>query len=174
MRRFTLVQEIAGSVDDHWKLFLDDEFDRRQYLEGFGFPKYELLEHKDSESQITRKIRVQPKLDVPAAVAKLLGDKFGYVEESVFDKTSRVYRAKMTTNVLSDRLFSDSVVRVEPAGTANDRCRRTCDLSVEAKIFGIGGLVEVALEKNLRDGWEKGAAYMNQQLRARAQAPRES
>lgn len=166
MRRITLVQEIAGSVDDHWRLFLDEEFDRRQYLEGFGFPKYELLESKDSETETTRKIRVQPKLDVPAAVAKLLGDRFGYVEEAVFDKKTRVYRAKMTTNVLSDRLFSDSVVRAEPAGEG--RCRRTCELSVEAKIFGIGGLVEVALEKNLRDGWEKSAAYLNQQLRARA------
>lgn len=172
MRRFTLVQEIAGSVEDHWKLFLDEEFDRRQYLEGFGFPKYELLESKDSESETRRKIRVQPKLDVPAAVAKILGDKFGYTEESVFDKKSKVYRAKMTTNVLSDRLFSDSVVRVEPVGAGNDRCRRTCDLSVEAKIFGIGGLVEVALEKNLRDGWEKGAVYMNQQLKAKAREPR--
>jgi hypothetical protein len=166
MRRITLVQDIAGSVDDHWRLFMDEDFDRRQYLEGFGFPKYELLENHDGEIEHRRRIRVQPKLDVPAAVAKLLGDRFGYVEEGVFDKRSRVYRAKMTTNVLSDRLFSDSVVRVDPVGEG--RCKRTCELSVEAKIFGIGGLVEVALEKNLRDGWEKSAAYMNQRLRAAA------
>jgi hypothetical protein len=168
MRRFTLVQEIAGSVEDHWKLFLDEEFDRKQYLEGFGFPKYELLDSRDDDARTTRRIRVTPKLDVPGAVSKLLGSSFGYTEEAAYDKVSKLYRAKMTPNVLSDRLSSDSSVRVEPAGEG--RSRRTVDVSVEAKIFGLGGVVEMALEKNLRDGWEKSAAYLNQQLRARAAA----
>src|SRR5687767_13478323 len=134
MRRFTLVQEIAGSVEDHWKLFLDEEFDRRQYLEGFGFPKYELLDSRNDDARTTRKIRVTPKLDVPAAVAKILGSSFGYVEEAAYDKGSKLYRARMTPNVLSDRLSSDSSVRVEPAPGDAGKCRRTVDVSVEAKI----------------------------------------
>jgi len=63
MRRFTLVQDIATDVDGHWKLFLDPTFDRTQYEKGCGFPAYEVLEHRD-------RVRVTPKLDLPAVVAK--------------------------------------------------------------------------------------------------------
>ena len=97
----TLVQDIATTVDEHWRLFMDEEFDRKQYLEGFGFPKYELLEHKDDEQRSTRKIRVQPKLDVPAAVAKILGDKFGYKEHGRFDRKTRL-RSRRAAEFVAD------------------------------------------------------------------------
>jgi hypothetical protein len=159
MRRFTMVQEIVADVDTHWKLFLDNDFDRVQYLEGFGFPSYELVLHRETDDEVVRNIRVTPKLDVPAAVAKVLGPRFAYVEEGTFDKKTKVWRSRMIPNILSDRLSSDATVRVEPAGEG--RSRRTCELSVEAKLFAVGGLLESALEKNLRKGWEDSARYMN-------------
>ena len=42
------------------------------------------------------------------------------------------------------------------------------ELSVEARIFGVGGLVEASLEKSMRDGWEKSVAYLNNEVRRRA------
>ena len=158
MRRFTLIQDFSVEPDEHWRLFLDDEVERRMFLEGFRFPKYELLERRETDDEIVRKIRVVPRLDVPGAVAKLLGNSFGYTEVHNFDKKTKVFRAKTIPSVLADRLSSESTVRVEPAGPGN--CRRTVDVSVEARIFGIGGLVETALEKNLRNGWVDSAAYL--------------
>ncbi|HKA90692.1 MAG TPA: DUF2505 domain-containing protein [Haliangiales bacterium] len=163
MRAFTLVQDIATDPENHWKLFLDPEFDRKQYLEGFRFPGYEILEHEVTDDAVIHRIRVTPKLDVPAAVARALGARFGYTEDGKFDKKTGTWRSRMIPNILADRLRSDAVVRVAPAGEGT--CRRTCELSVEARIFGIGGLVESALEKNLRKGWEDGAAYMNEWVR---------
>jgi hypothetical protein len=165
MRRFTLIQEIATDVDGHWRLFLDDEYEKRQCLEGFGFPRWELLDRKETDDEIVRRIRATPKLDMPRPVAKLLGPGFAYTEESRFDKRTKVWRSHMTPSVLADRLGSDSVVRVEPIG--EQRSRRICELSVEARIFGLGGLVESSLEKTMRDAWAKGADYMNAQLEKR-------
>ena len=164
MRRFTLIQDIACDVDEHWRLFLDEDRQRKQYLEDLHFPLYELVDRKETDTEITRKIRVVPKLDVPAPVAKLLGQRFGYTEDQTFDKKNRVFRARSTPSVLGDRLSSETKVSVEPAGPG--RCRRICELTVDARIFGVGGLVEGAFEKNLRAGWDQSAAYMNAQLRA--------
>jgi hypothetical protein len=159
MRRFTMIQDIALDLDEHWRLFLDDDFDKKMYLEGFGFPRYELLEHRDAEAESFRRIRVVPKLDVPGPVAKLLGSSFAYTEEQTFDKKARKVRARVIPSVLSDRMGSESSVAAEAAGPG--KTRRTVEISVEARIFGIGGVVESALEKNLRSGWDNAAAYMN-------------
>lgn len=167
MRRFTMVQDIALDLDEHWRLFLDDDFDKKMYLEGFGFPRYELLDHRDGEAESFRRIRVVPKLDVPGPVAKILGSSFAYTEEQTFDKKARTSRSRVVPSVLADRLGSDSAVRAEAAGAG--KTRRTIDISVEARIFGIGGMVESALEKNLRTGWDNAAAYMNKHAAQNAQ-----
>jgi hypothetical protein len=168
MRRFTLTQDIQADVDTHWRLFLDDDFEKRQCLEHFGFHAWELLERRETDDEIVRRIRAIPKLDLPAAAARLLGPRFGYTEEGRFDRRARVWRSRMTPSVLADRIRSDAVVRCEPAGEG--RCRRVCELSVEAKIFGIGGLVEGSLEKTMRDAWERSVGYMNNEVKRRQAA----
>ena len=146
------------SVDDSWRIFFDDAFERALYDEKLRFPKYELVENRDQGETVRRKIRVTPRLDAPAAVLKLLGSTFGYVEDGTFEKKERVWRSRIITNVIPDRLGASFVVRAEPTGEG--RCRRTIDLDLDVKIFGIGGLVEAAFEKNLRDGWRDSAAFM--------------
>ena len=165
MRRITVVQEILTDVDNHWKLFLDDEFDKAQALDGLGFASYEILEHKDEPDRVFRKTRGAPKLDLPAVVAKALGPHFGYTEEGAWDKKTKVWRSRLIPNILTDRLSSDAVVRAEAAGEG--RCRRICELSVEAKVFGIGTIIETALERDLRSGWERAATFMNRWIRDR-------
>jgi Protein of unknown function (DUF2505) len=163
MRRITVVQEIATDVDNHWKVFFDDEFEMKQALEGLGFASYEIVEVRREPERIYRKTKGQPKLELPAVVAKALGPRFGYTEEGTFDKATGVWRSRLTPNILTDRLSSDAVVRCEPAGEG--RCRRICELSVEAKVFGIGSLIETALEKDLRSGWERSATFLNAWLK---------
>jgi hypothetical protein len=49
-------------------------------------------------------------------------------------------------------------VRIEPAGDGH--CRRTDDFSIEAKIFGLGSLIESSIEKELRSAREKEYAFL--------------
>src|SRR5262245_15596276 len=63
MRSATLVQDLRCDVDEHWRLFLDEAFDRAQYLEALGFLGYETLERVETETAIVRRCRVTPPLD---------------------------------------------------------------------------------------------------------------
>ena len=159
MRRFTITQEIACDVARHWRLFLDDAYDREQYLQGLRYPAYEIVERSESDAEVRRTIKVTPLLELPGPVQKLLGNGFGYVEAGRFDKATQIWTSTTTPNMLRGRLRSSSIVRCEPAG--DDRCTRICELSVEANVFAIGSLVESSLEKNLRTGWAGAAAHMN-------------
>ena len=48
---------------------------------------------------------------------------------------------------------------IEPAG--DGKVRRVSDASIEAKVFGLGGVLEGTAEKEVRDGWDKEAVFMN-------------
>jgi hypothetical protein len=163
MRRFTLTQTLDCTPDEHWRRFFDPEFERGLYLDHLRFPHYELLEQREEGDLLRRRERVTPRLDAPAAVTKVLGSSFGYVEDGTFDRRTKVWRCRILTNVLADRISCEMVVKVDADGP--DRCRRTVDGTLEARIFAIGGLVESVFEKNLRDGWQNSATYMNQLLR---------
>jgi len=162
MRQLTITQDIDANPARHWELYLDDAYDRAQYIDGLHYPSYELVERIDTDAEIRRTTRIMPKLDLPGPVARLFGSRFGYLEAGVFDKTKQVWTSLTTPNMLKGKLHSKTTVRVEPNG--DGRCKRTIELEVEANVFAIGGLVESSLEKNLRAGWAGVAAYMNQRL----------
>lgn len=53
---------------------------------------------------------------------------------------------------------ADGAARVEVAG--DGQSRRTDDLCVEAKVFGLGGLIESSVEKELRRARAKEYAFL--------------
>lgn len=163
MLELTLTHEIDCSPERFWELFLDPAFTREMIVDGLGFASCEIEDIQERGNKRYRDMRVVPKIDVPAPVAKLLGPRLYYTEHGVFDEDTQVWDHHMELSVLSDRIRLGGKVRVEPLG--EDRCRRTADLWTEAKIFGIGGVVERAAEKNMRDGWSKGAQWMNRWIK---------
>lgn len=156
MKTFTLVHEIATDVDGFWQAFFDKDYNVALYSEGLHFPKYEVLSFEETDKEIRRKVRVTPKLDVPGPIAKLLGDGFAYMEEGTFDRAAKIWRWQ---NVPSDKLLTKGTIRAEAAGEG--KCRRIGDFTVEGKIFGLGGMLESTLEKNLRNGWDKSASFLS-------------
>lgn len=163
MTTFTLTHEIECTPETFWKIFFDRDFNQALFQQRLGFPEYEVIEQREDERHIYRKVRGVPKMDVPGPVAKVLGTHFSYTEEGTFDKTTGIWRWKMTPNVMPDKLRNEGTVRVEPAGPG--KCRRISEIIAEARVFGIGGLIESAAEKNLRQGWDASAVFMNQWIR---------
>lgn len=162
MGKFTVSHEINCDVDTFWKTFFDKTFNEKQYLEALGFPDFQILEQKETDGQITRRVAGTPKMNLPGPVAKILGPNFRYTEEGTFDKAGKTWRWKMIPSVLADKLRQEGTLRVEPVGEG--RVRRVADLVIEAKIFGIGGLLESTAEKQLREGWDQSAVFMNKYL----------
>jgi hypothetical protein len=162
MPSFTLKHEINCDEATFWKVFVDNEFNTTLYRNVLEFPEFEITEQRESDTEITRKAKGKPKMNMPGPVAKLLGSSFGYVEEGRFDKATKVWKFKVIPSTLADKMRNEGSVRLEPAGEG--KVRRVVELIIEAKIFGVGGMLESTAEKSMKDGWEKSAVYMNDWL----------
>jgi hypothetical protein len=158
---FTLRHDINCSVDRFWEMFFDPELQKNIFKE-LGFPKWEVVEAKDTEKEVVRTISAIPKIDAPAPVAKLMGPGFGYTEEGRFDRASKVYKFVITPSTMADKMTNTGSVRVEPKG--DDKCTRIVEIFGEARIFGLGGTIEKMTEKNIREGWDYSARKMNEIL----------
>ena len=156
----TYAHEFHCDADTFWnKIFLDPEYNKALYLQGLGFPEYEVLEERDTGNTVVRRVRVVPKQDAPAAIQKLVGGKLAYVEEGTFDKTAKRYRFKVVSGAMADKVRTDGELRIEPVG--DKRVRRVFDMNVEVKIFGVGGMVESFVGKSLQENYDAAAKFTN-------------
>ncbi|NUP10229.1 MAG: DUF2505 domain-containing protein [Polyangiaceae bacterium] len=155
MRKLSVTHVIECDVETFWKTFFDAEYNKKLYSDGLGFKEFEILE----QSETKRRMRGVPKMNLPGPVAKLLGDRFGYEEQGSFDKASNKFSWKMLPNTMGDKLFTNGFTKIEPAG--DGKVRRISEANIEAKVFGVGGLLESTAEKEVRDSWDKEAAFMN-------------
>lgn len=162
MTKFTITHEINCDVDTFWKVFLDKDFNDRLYLQTLGFPEFKIVEQRETDTQLVRKVVGQPKMNLPGPIAKLLGANFSYTEDATLDKSTKVWRWKLTPSVLADKLRQEGTMRIEPRGPG--KVARIAELSLEAKVFGLGGLLESTTEKQLREGWDQSAIFMNKYL----------
>ena len=166
MGKFTVTHEIRCDVDTFWKVFLDKDFNQRLFREVLGFPEFNITEQNETDSTITRRVTGTPKMNMPGPVTKLLGSNFRYSEEGKLDKGSKVWSWKMIPSVMADKLRQEGTMRVESAGPG--KVRRIAEIVNEAKIFGLGGLIESSAEKQLREGWDASATFMNKFLEQNA------
>jgi hypothetical protein len=163
MTTFKISHEINCNEAKFWELFFDKEFNQKLYKVGLEFPEYENVEQTETDSEIKRTARGRPKLkNIPGPVAKLLGDKFGYTEHGSMKKSEKVWRWKLTPTTLAEKIKQEGSLKIEPIG--DDKVRRVVEMLIEAKVFGLGGILESTAEKSLREGWEDSAKYMNKHL----------
>ncbi|MBX7083970.1 MAG: DUF2505 domain-containing protein [Nannocystaceae bacterium] len=163
MIEFTLLHDFDVTPAQFWALYLDPAFTRTLLLEGLGFGTAEIEPVVDRDGKRSRSMRVQPKLELPAAVAKVLGPKLGYTETGRLDVARSEWSYEIAMSVLTERIRLGGRMKVEPLGER--RCHRTSVLWVEVRILGVGGLIEKAAEKNMRDGWEKAAVWVADWIR---------
>jgi hypothetical protein len=154
MRKVTTSHVFECDPTTFWEIFLDDDYRRRLFLEGLGFRDYAAI----SKSGDSRVIKVTPKMNLPAAVEKIIGGTFAYEEHGTLDREKNVWTWRMVPQTMKDKLFTQGTIRVEAAGEG--RCRRTDEVSIEAKIFGLGGLIESTAEKETRSASEKDQAFL--------------
>ena len=156
MKKFTLRHEINCSVEHFWKVFFDKEFNTSLYLNELRFPQFEITEQIEKDGKVTRRVRGTPKMNVPKAVAKLLGDGFSYDEEGNFDPDKGLWTWKLLPNSLKGKLNTSGSVRVERI--SDDKCCRVAAIECEAKVFGVGGLIALAVTLGLSAVWRTDAA----------------
>ncbi len=158
MRTINATHTINCNAETYWKVFLDEAFTKALILEELGFKQFEVLE----KTETTRRLRIVPKLTMPKAVQKLLGDSFGYEEVAMLDRDKNTWTWHIEPNTLAGKLFTSGVFRLEPAG--QDSCRRIDEAKVEAKVFGLGKIIESSTDKQVREAFDTECAFMNRWL----------
>lgn len=145
-----------------WESFFNEAYLRTLYLDELEARAFDVLEVSDT----SRKLRIVPKMKLPAPVAKLIGESFAYEEHGTLDRATNEWTWRMVqpanldpkSKPRKDAVTMHGTVRVEPSGEGH--CRRIDNFTVEAKIFGLGGLIESSIERELQSARAKEYAFL--------------
>lgn len=153
--------DFESTEDAFLDLFFNKDEMIRMYREYMHFPEFAITQNEEGD-RIKRVIVAVPKMELPSAIAKLAGGSVRYTEDGVFDKKTKVFTWKTTPSLMSEKIKNEGVMRVESLG--GGKIRRTAEITLEAKVFGIGGVIESTFEKTIKDGWEQATKFFREEL----------
>lgn len=158
-KSFVIRQVLDCSADEFWEhIFRSEDFNRFLY-EGLGFD-YQ-LELSTPETGY-RRAKVWPTTEMPRSLTAILGDGFHYVEEGKFDPQAERYEFRVIPSAAPDRIRAEGVVRIE--SMSEHQCERVVDLDIDARVLGVGRLIEAYLVAGTREQYTKNAALVNEYL----------
>ena len=164
MPEVTLRHEINTDEDTYWSTCVfDAEFNKKLYIDALKFPQWKLLDSKEDDAKIWRKVQVDPPTgDMPGAVKKVIGDRLSYVEEGTFDRKTKRYSFKVTPSTMAEKTKVAGEMWTEKLG--EKKIVRITKIKVEVKVFMVGGLVEDRIISDLRSSYDKGTVFTNQYI----------
>lgn len=159
-----IIHAIECDVAAFWSNFLDDDFHHNLFVRQLDYSVYRLLERTDQGNIVRRRIEIMLKVDMPAAVAKVLGDKFSYCEAGEFDRATGIYHFSLVPPAGTPAGMANcgGVMRAEPA--ANGKTTRIIEISVEVHMFGLGGMLEPFALKAAQNIFDQQAPLLNRHL----------
>ena len=161
MKTVTNNTVLPCSADTFWKVFLDERYTRALFLDELKYKSVDFLELTGA----ARKLRVSPAINLPGVIQKLVGDTFSYEEHGTLDRARNVWSWRMIPK--KELVATRGTVRIEATGDA--QCRRIDEVTVEGKIFGLGGVIESTAEKEIRASWDKERAFFTKWLEKQSQ-----
>jgi hypothetical protein len=156
MKTVTVTILLPCNAATFWKLFLDEGYNRALFVDELQYKEYSVIE----QSETARKVRVVPKLNLPGALQKLVGDSFSYEEHGTLDRARNEWSWRMVPK--KEIIATRGTMRIEPI--SDTQCRRHDEVTIEGKIFGLGGLIESTAEKEVRAQSTKELAFLTRWL----------
>lgn len=152
------------SVEDYIpKIFLDEPFNRKLFVDELGFESWSQASYDETDTHVVRVVDAVPTMkDLPGPLKKLAEGGVGYRETTRFDKKTGVVTINVEPQQLKGKLTITGEMRCEPAGEG--KCKRIYETSVEAKVFGIGGLIEKRIVSDIQENYDKAAVYTNRYI----------
>ncbi len=163
--QFTVKHSIETDPDTFWdKIFFDDEYNRALFLDYLRFSEYRVLSfEREDDGTIRRRLEIAPRVEIPKAIKKVLGDSANYVEEGSFDPIAKKWIFVIIPHVASNKIKTRGELRAEARG--EKRFERICVINTEVKVFGVGRLVEEMIEKQTRSSYDQAAVFTNKWIR---------
>ena len=161
MQEIVIRHEMSCDEDTYWyKCVFDDEYNDKLYLQELKFPEYALEKFEKTDTSITRRVRVAPKIPpLPGPLKKVIGDGLAYTEVGTFDRAKKRYAFTATPNALGDKATTSGEMWAETLG--EKRIARVARINVHVKVFAIGGLIEDQILNSLRSSYEAAAVFTN-------------
>jgi hypothetical protein len=152
-------QLLDCSKQEFWeRIFRSEDFNHYLY-EGLGF-EYELQEWNSDTGY--RRAKISPTHHMPRPLARVLGERFSYVEEGTFDVEAERYEFRVIPSAVADRIHAKGTVIVE--GVSAQQCERRVTLEIGAEVLGLGRLIEAYFVATTREQYAKNAALANEYL----------
>jgi hypothetical protein len=152
-------QLLDCSEKEFWeRIFSSEDFNHNLY-EGLGF-EYELQEWNQETGY--RRAKIWPTHQMPRPVARVLGERFSYIEEGTFDADAERYDFRVIPSAVPDRIRVRGTVTVE--AVSPDQCERRVTLEIGADVMGLGRLIEAYFVATTREQYAKNAALVNEYL----------
>jgi hypothetical protein len=161
MPEFLVRHELDCDEDTFWHgCTFNEEFNQALYRDTLKFPRYE-GENVDRGETITRHVHVDPPITgMPGPVKKVLGDRFGYVEEGTFVKATKRYTFKVTPSTMPEKTSTVGELWCEKLG--EKKIARFAKITVSVKVFAIGGMIEEKIMSDLRASYDSAAKFANE------------
>lgn len=159
--RYTIRHTFNTDADTFWgKIFFDPAYNETLFLTHLGFAQYKLLElDEQPDGSVKRRVECSPKVEIPAAVKKVIGDSASYVETGRFDPKTRRFSVEVQPRVAADRIQTHVTMWVEPRG--DKKIERFVEVDSTVKVFGVGGMIEKLIEQQTRASYDAAAAFTN-------------
>lgn len=162
MKKETLTYQINCGIDRFWKVYLSEDFTKDLYLKGLGYNSVEIKSQSGApgEAGYTRELHTAQDLDAPGAVKAVMGSEASQTEDGKFDGDT--WRFSIIPDKMSNKIHMSGVTTL--AENSDGGVTQTVKLEYQAKIFGIGGMIETLMAKMIKDGYDGTAVYMNKWL----------
>jgi len=91
MKASTTSIVLPCTPDTFWAAFVDESYLRALYLEELEYRAFAVIE----SGETSRKLRIVPKISLPAPVARLIGESFAYEEHGTLDRARSEWTWRM-------------------------------------------------------------------------------
>jgi hypothetical protein len=155
------------SAELFWnQIFLDDEYNRRLFLDELHYSTWKVLRSEERGAELHRTIEATPPLgDLPSALKRLLSEGLGYEEHGVLDRQNQRYRVEVKPRSLGSKMNVHGELTTQPISERS--CRRIYVARVEARVLGVGGMIEQRLLDEIAKSYDKSAAFTNRWIAER-------
>lgn len=155
------------SAEFFWdRLFFDDEYNQKLFIGELHFSSYEVVSRDDRGAEVHRVVRAAPPLgDLPSALKRLLSEGLAYEERGVLDRKTQIYRLQAVPRSLSSKVTILGELSTRPVSERS--CQRVYIAKVEARVLGVGGMIEQRVLDDLEKSYNKAATFTNRWIAER-------
>ncbi len=160
--KLTMTEIYRCTPQAYVEAYFDPVGRQKREVDGLGGLSWTVVSNTQDQGERRLIADFTQRLDAPGPIRKLIGETTAFQEESWWREGSDVIDIVIRPQKMAKKLSIQGQYRVQ--GLEDGTSRVTFELEVQARIFGIGGLVEKMALKEAPDTFAKDAQYFNEHL----------